>query len=573
MWKKASKSLSKLNKPALIVILLGAASWALTMVKSGWLYDYGIGFWGPNGHDGVWHLALIKQFAKGNFVMPVFGGVSLQNYHVGYDLLVAVLSNLTRLSPSLLYFQIIPPILAVFIGLAVYMLVHSWQKSKSMAEWALFFVFFGGGFGWIITLLRGQGAGGESLFWSQQAISTLINPPFALSLLFILVGLITISKYLSGRKVIYLFLSILLFGVLIQVKSYAGVLALGGLAVSGVWRGFTKKDWSIGLIFFGALIMSLVLFFPFNKNASGLLVWQPFWFLETMMGLSDRVGWMRYFSAMTSYRSGGMWWKAVPAYVIALIIFWYGNLGTRVIKDFRVFGWLRNVRSMDWLDVFFAAVIIAGGVIPTFFLQKGTPWNTIQFFYYSLFFSAILAGIAMPNFLRKFSVRVTRYLAAIIVVAFTLPTTIGTLKYIYLPARPPAVLPNEEFEALNFLSTQPDGVVLTYPFSRNPDVKLPEPVPLYQYVSTSYVSAFSGKQVYLEDEVNLDITGYNWKERRSQVEEFYDTLDHEYVWNFLRANNITYVYWVKGQRARLGEGQLGIERIFENSKVDIYKVI
>ena len=32
------------------------------------------------------------------------------------------------------------------------------------------------------------------MFWSQQSISTLVNPPFALSLIFILSALISLQK-------------------------------------------------------------------------------------------------------------------------------------------------------------------------------------------------------------------------------------------------------------------------------------------------------------------------------------------------------------------------------------------
>lgn len=160
-----------------------------------------------------------------------------------------------------------------------------------------------------------------------------------------------------------------------------------------------------------------------------------------------------------------------------------------------------------------------------------------------------------------------------LIVLLTIPTTIGTLRH-YLPGRPPAKVSHAELEALKFLSEQPDGIVLTYPFDRDAaeDAADKPPRPLYLYESTAYVSAFSGKSTYLEDEVNLDITGYEWRERRKGVEDFLESLDHAETWSFLRENNITYVYWIKGQRARLGEGQLGMTRVFENNEVDIYRV-
>ena len=161
----------------------------------------------------------------------------------------------------------------------------------------------------------------------------------------------------------------------------------------------------------------------------------------------------------------------------------------------------------------------------------------------------------------------------VVLIAFTLPTTIGTLGH-YLPARPPAMISNQELEALKFLSTQPTGVVLTYPFDRfkAKEAEANPPRPLYLYESTAYVSAFAKKPVFLEDEVNLDITGYAWRQRREEVINFYSTLKEGEVREFLKNNNISYVYWVKPQRATLGEGQLGLTRLFENNLVDIYKV-
>lgn len=159
------------------------------------------------------------------------------------------------------------------------------------------------------------------------------------------------------------------------------------------------------------------------------------------------------------------------------------------------------------------------------------------------------------------------------ILVLTLPTTMATLKH-YLPARPPAKISHEELEALSFLSEQSVGIVLTYPFDKiaAEEARSNPPRPLYLYESTAYVSAFGNKPVYLEDEVNLNITGYNWRQRRQEVESFLSSLDHEEAWLFLREHNIAYVYWIKGQRAKLGEGQLEITSIFENSEVNIYKV-
>lgn len=515
------------------LILIGSILWSLTMVKSGWLYKYGIGFWGANGHDGIWHIALANSFSNLTYLNPVFSGLNTQNYHVGFDLLLSILNKITQIPVSYLYFQILPPIFAILIGALTYWFVKLLTKSKKSALLSTFFVYFGGSMGFMLK-------GGESAFWSQQAISTLINPPFALSLIFILLGLVSLLK---NKKI----LAILFFGLLIQIKVYAGILVLGALLVSGNFG-----------VFLGSLIISGVIFLPFNRNAASVVEWQPFWFLETMMSYADRLGWQRFYSAMTTYRMGHVWFKEFTAYSLAFLIFVFGNFWTRLF-------FLKDIfKKFDNIKIFLLSIVAAGIIIPTFFVQNGTPWNTIQFMYYSLFFASILAGISVSSM---------RNYVIVVVVLITIPTTYLTLRDVYVPSRPPAKISVDEIDALNFLKSQTDGVVLTYPFDldKAKEAISNPPRPLYLYDSTAYVSAYAEKQLFLEDEVNLNIMGYDWKSRRDNVLSWYKEPDKDRAMAFLTRNNIRYVYWIKPQRAILGESQLGLVKIFENNECIIYR--
>ena len=549
----------------LLIIITGSLTWLLTMVKSGLVYSYGMGFWGPNGHDGVWHLALIESLKRGTLEMPIYAGEQIKNYHIGFDLLLAWISKITMIPSVNLYFQVLPVVTSLLIGYLTYRLVFSWTKSQPQALWATFFVYFGGSFGYLVSLFREQTIGGESMFWSQQGISTLINPPFSFSIVFLLAGLFALQSYIQKKNVLSLALIVLCFSVLAQVKVYAGILGLGGLMVAGVYQLWKQKDPKVLLAALASSLISAALFFPLNKNSTGLVVLQPFWFLETMMALSDRFYWPRFYDAMTNYRLGDVWHKMIAAYGIAFLIFLLGNLGTRVVGLKEV---LNRFRKPDVLDVVFLCIALGGVFFPTFFLQKGTPWNTIQFFYYTLFVSSIYAGMTVGKFAKK------KYATLLVLlVLFTVPSTYATLKH-YLPSRPPAMISKEELEALNFLAEKPAGVVLTYPFDAKAAEKaiVNPPRPLYLYESTAYVSAFTKKPVYLENEVNLNITGFDWRKRRLEVEEWLGTESHDYAPRFLRDKNIRYVYWIKPQRAYLGETQLGMKLIFENEKVTVYEV-
>ena len=294
------------------------------------------------------------------------------------------------------------------------------------------------------------------------------------------------------------------------------------------------------------------------------------WFLETMMSYSDRLGWERFYSAMTTYKMGHIWLKAILAYSSAFFIFVIGNMGLRVIGFPFFTKVLKGKIKLDGILVILATIVLMAATIPMFLVQNGTPWNTIQFFYYYLFFFAIFAGISMSWIKTNF-----KYYLFLI---FVILGAWSTLQH-YLPKMPQAFISNNEKEALSFLSEQPDGVVLTYPFDgdKAKEAIANPPRPLYFYDSTAYVSAFSKKQVFLEDEVNLNIMGYDWKSRRKEVLSFISNLDIEVGKNFLKTNDIKYLYLVKensplqGELLRLGSKELGLVKIFENKEVIIYE--
>jgi hypothetical protein len=126
-------------------------------------------------------------------------------------------------------------------------------------------------------------------------------------------------------------------------------------------------------------------------------------------------------------------------------------------------------------------------LIPMFFIQKGTSWNTIQFFYYFLFFSNLFFAQFLTSFLKNKNI-----IKIIILILFILIANIGTIATLkdYLGNPPPSALPQTEVEALNFLKNQPDGLVLTYPYDKYLKNNLTTPIPLYAYETTGYVPLF-----------------------------------------------------------------------------------
>jgi len=518
----------------LLLIALGSLTWIATMFKSGLYYSYGIGYWGPNGHDAIWHLSLINSLASSRFNLPMMAGEPLKNYHFGFDILTAALVRFTGLSASLWYFQILPVFFSLTIGFLVYKLTRSF--------WSVYFIYFATGLGWIVTVVRGQQLGGESMFWAQQAISTLLNPPFAISLIFLLLGFI----YLQKRNYS---LIILFFGLAGFMKIYAGILGLFSLFCISLYQ----KNLRLFLAFVVSGLITGLLFVPFYSLNSRTLIFQPFWFIQSMLFSPDRLYWPKLGSALINYQYTGNYIKLIPASLLALGIFIIGNIG------FRLIGFIK-FRSR------FMPIIFLGLLVPVFYVQTGTTWNTIQFMYYSLFFLNLLAGIYFSR------VKNYKWVIYCLILLFTLPAIPATLSQ-YLPSRPPAALSAGEISALKYLQSQPPGIVMVPLFGQEYFSKFTEPRPLFAYESTAYVSAYSRHPVFLEDEVNLRILNLDVNSRKQAITEIFTTHNPEVARKILRSNQITYLYFpdISLNKPSLNPSDFGYSQIYESKNIQIWR--
>lgn len=561
-------SLNKKQKGLLtILIIVGTISQSITMVRSGLIYPFGMGFWGPNGHDGIWHIALANQILKGfPPPHPTFSGEILTNYHYFYDLLLSLFGRITSIPVSFLYFQVFPILFAFCLGLFSFLVGWFWKKDFWTGFWLVFFNYFGSSFGYLVTLLREKKIGGESLFWSMQSASNQINPPFALSLVVILFNLflfLKIKRWDMKKMVLISFL----WGILINIKAYAGIVGLVGLGACSVFYFFKKKKEYL-IIFWLALLISGISFWLTNQRSVSLFVFKPFWFIHSMIESTDRFYLPKLAQGRYLLLNLKFWPKLFLLETFLIIIFLFGNSGTRIIGFLDV---LKKIKKPEPLDIFLIFGGLVGFIIPLFFVQKGTAWNTIQFFYYFLFFLNFYAAETLSSF--KKGKKFIYNLMILLIIFLTLPSSVATLQN-YLGWPPPAAISKKELEALEFLKNQKDGVVLTYPYDKFEKKQYPKtPIPLRAYESTAYVSAFTGKQTFLEDEMNLTISGYDWEKRMKEIIKFFGE-EKEIFWarGFLINNKIKYIYLTKDRSFKVTENQLGIKKIFENDEVKVFEV-
>ncbi len=521
-----------------------------TVFKSGSVYDYGLGLWGPNGHDAIFHLSLAESFSHNPFSLknPQLSGTSLQNYHFAFDYFIGITSRLTHISTLDLYFKYMPLLFAVLIVILVIKLLKNWQWSDKSIIISLFGIFLFGSFGFLFKLFsEGQIFSGESIFWANQSVSIFLNPPFAMSI----VGLLVFLNLLPTQN--WLLLSFV-GGLLAQTKIYAFILLCIGLLIVRKWR-----------LLIGVATVGVAILLPFMGKGVGFpFVVSPLWFARSLFQAYDRLPWPQLAQAWQVYESLGVFHKLVAVNLLAFTVFVVGNLGVRI---FGLFSIVRSKAANIPQSIVYT-IIFSGIFIPTIFVQKINPWNTIQFLYYSLFFLSFFTAQFIDSLV--FKNKKIKMAILFVFIVFSLFTTIGTLRD-YAPYLSASRVSFAELRALDFLQRQPRGTVISPIFNLVDAKVIPAPKSLYGYVSTAYISALSRQPEYLSDTINLDITGYNYSQEYKNIKRLYQTRDPIWVKEFLKDNKISYVYETPLGRLGIRHEEACLTRIFDSGEIYIYK--
>ncbi len=574
-WSKLTDQRPEFSRNNILIgllILIGTIFQVIPIFKTALLFDYGIGFWGPNAHDGVWHIALINQLLKSiPPVDPIFSGPVLYNYHYFYDLLVAATAYIIKSDVLSLVFRFYPVVFSLLLGIGSVCLINLlFRQSRNLTLTtliSLFLIYFAGSFGWIVEFIKQRHLGGESAFWANQSVSFNLNPPFAISLLItIAIILLFAMKNKSVKKA---FLLIILAGTLIGFKAYAAVLVLTSLLIFGVVELIKKRQFYY-LVVFGLAGMVTATIYLINFGFKGLsqsgslFIFAPFWFINSMIDSPDRIGWERLSIARYYSLQRREWFKFLTVELIGLGFFLIGNLGMRCfgfIKMLNLKIFQDEDRIFVWVLSFFSLVI------PLIFVQSGTPWNSIQFLYYFMYIAAVFTGPALADFFNRFKILALPLMTLFLMIApiNSIVTAIG-----YLGDNPHAWISNSEMNGLKFLSEQTDGFVLTYPYDKSLKSKIGEPWELSIYDDTAYVAAFSGKPTFLADESQNGILLTDYKKRSILSKSFFTDMDFNKK-EFLATNKIKYVYIPKIYGVTLNE-TTELKKIFEDNGVLIYKI-
>ncbi len=559
-------------------------------------------YWSSQGHDGLWHVAIIeiikKSFPAYN---PLFAGEKLFNYHYFVDVVIAEFNRLFPFFTSLdLYFRYFSFLTSFLMGLAAYSLLTTWTKNKLIGFLGIFFTYFVGSFGYMVLVIQGRGFfGGETIFWAAQGNTIIGNMPHAICYFLLPVFFLSLHHYLKTKKKLFFLNCFLLGGFLVGFKVSAGVVLFAGLAVASFFSIFLKQNRGIILLTGLIGLSNFLSFKAITKGGESLLMFLPWWFIRTMIVVPDRVNWLDLELRRQFYLARGgirATLRIIEFETIAFFIFLVGNLGIRVLgfwEILKIFG--KKIVFRNPLQTSIFVTMLTGFLIPIFFVQKGVTYNLIQFMQYFLLLFGFYAAISLYNFLSLFKSRVLKIVIFSVFFALSIPTVIGNLVEFY-GKNPLAIVSNQEIEALSYLKnhTTEKDIILTKPF--NPysrSLYKHQPWPIYAWDSTGYVSAYTGRQTYCTDEGQMRILAINPEERIKKANAFFglepvydqnknllhyfpaDNIPLEQKAEFLEKENINFIYLRQEETDEVQKetfARLGLEEIFRNEAVVIYKL-
>jgi hypothetical protein len=252
-----------------VLIILGVGVQLSSVWFNGVYVKEGLFFCCSNLFDSILHIALTGQIVK-NFppFEPGMYGEIVHNYHYWGNLVVGDLIRVFRLPLIPTQNQYVMFLVSLFLGLSGIVLGQISGLGKSFYRWLVVFLYFGGDIIFILVSFMRREVNFQ-MSSIEDGAKFLVNPPRAISIVILFVGL---SLFLLWLKKKNLFLGLLTFFILtstIGFKVYTGFFALIGVSALLVLYLFRRKFQFI-LLFLVSMLVSATIYFPVNKDAGGL---------------------------------------------------------------------------------------------------------------------------------------------------------------------------------------------------------------------------------------------------------------------------------------------------------------
>lgn len=551
----------------LFIIFVGILGQNIALFRGGWSTEKGLVF--PSLHDNMWNIAitneLLYRFPPEN---PAISGEMLKNHHYFYMFFLSLAGYVTKAHVFDLYYRLGPILISLIYGLGLYSVTNIFTKKTWIKGLAVFLGYFSGNFAYLALLFLGPNFDWKgNTFLIDQPFDQIFNPYSVLGFGLLLFSIYSLYKAVSVEKKTNFGWSIvasMFIGTLYGFKSFGGLIAILALGFTSIFLFIKEKEIRPMKIMFFSLVFFLPVFFLITEPGEVSLHWFPGWILTEMMIGQDKLNLPFYAEVESYYMSIHNILGLLKIKFIELLIYFIGNLGTRLIgvfyllKNFRIY--INNI-----VHTYIICIITISLSIPLLFNLGGNAHNIVQFSPYALVLLSLYTGIATGEiyyFLYKKKHKIIGFLIVILVVMLSIPVNVKNI--LGKLAMPNDLISFEQMTVLNYLKNHTDveDMLILNPKQFNND-----PV---------YVAALSERKIYLASPGYARQAGKNSDDRIKNIDGLYgESIDVE----FLKTNKIKHILLLKDLHYPDGYRHLidGVknhifEIVFDNSEVILLKV-
>ena len=486
-----SNKLPKQELKPLLFIVCSALVLCITVVTSG-KFGESIQLIGVNSIDSLWHLAMIRELIA-HFPpdFPGFAGVPLQGYHFFNAFLIAKISTSFGISHFYLFFQFIPLLIAYLWGIGVYALVFAWTHNRKAGLWAVFLTMFGGSFGFVMRILGHEDFNLDTGFGMNQPITSLLNPPFSISIVILIAVLMSLFYYCKTGNKRWLFLLVLFMGVIAEFKVYAAIIIFSGYFFL-TFLELLKKRFALIIAGIFITILFYSTYWMYSGNYAGL-VFLPLW--STHRLLDANFPWYGFSEKFRTYSAQSVIRGLVEVELFGLFVFIVGNLGTRFFGLLvAIITYLKKPSFSPFVTTLIVMTMVSI-LLPLFFIQSIKPFDFIQVTWYFLFLTSIMSSVGFTKLFKLNKNFILKVFLFTIIIGMTLSSVYDTVFQYALAFK--NVQPSQYDKSLLYLSNVKnyDATVMEIP-PKNIDNNLDALRKWYRSTSPGFI-AFSNKRSFL----------------------------------------------------------------------------
>ena len=156
------------------------------------------------------------------------------------------------------------------------------------------------------------------------------------------------------------------------------------------------------------------------------------------------------------------------------------------------------------------------------------------------------------------------------------PTQVKLIREFYGSLQEPrpafTKISQQELEALKFVknNTSEKDVILTPPYNQYLDLKGATPN-IWDWFDTSYVSALTSRETYMDDYEQNDIMGYDYESRLKIKKTIFESGEINEVKTAIENTNADLIYFPKATAPKINLQTLSLTRLFENEEIEVWQ--